>query len=86
MNKIDDVDDDDNGDDGDVNGDGIASASGDEGPAFIPLDSPFVTQLLLQICFPIFIIVMMRMKLMLMMKSMMMVVMVVLVVASVNQL
>ena len=45
--------DDDNGDDDDdqdhdgddVNGDGIASAAADEGPAFIPLDSPFVTQL-----------------------------------------
>ena len=46
----DDNDDDDDADDqdhdgDDVNGDGIASAAADEGPAFIPLDSPFVTQL-----------------------------------------
>ena len=55
-NDDDDNDDDDNDDDNDddddqdhdgddVNGDGIASAAADEGPAFIPLDSPFVTQL-----------------------------------------
>ena len=46
----------DDNDDDDVNGDGIASASGDEGPAFIPLDSPFVTQLPPIGC-PIFIII-----------------------------
>ena len=63
IDNDDDVDDDDNDDDDDVNGDGIASASGDEGPAFIPLDSPFVTQLLPPIRCPIFIIIMMRMKL-----------------------
>ena len=33
-------DDDDDDDDNDINGDGIASAAADEGPAFIPLDSP----------------------------------------------
>ena len=42
--------DDDNDDDGDGNGDGIASATADEGPAFIPLDSPFVTQLPPMVC------------------------------------
>ena len=42
--------DDDDDDDGDGNGDGIASATADEGPAFIPLDSPFVTQLPPMVC------------------------------------